>query len=96
MPTKRLPEVVAGERLATTPRWAFEFGPEGNGVRAIACFSATDNLIKGGAGQAVQSMNILLGLDETSIADSGLSVSGFSPDDDAPSSRQTGAPCAAS
>lgn len=36
------------------------------------CFSAIDNLIKGGAGQAVQSMNIVLGLDETlSLRDAG-------------------------
>ncbi|MBK8258991.1 MAG: N-acetyl-gamma-glutamyl-phosphate reductase [Polyangiaceae bacterium] len=71
VPKKRLPEVVAvsGSNYAEV---AFEYGPEENGVRTIACFSATDNLIKGGAGQAVQSMNIVLGLDEkTSIADSG-------------------------
>jgi N-acetyl-gamma-glutamyl-phosphate reductase len=28
------------------------------------CFAAIDNLIKGGAGQAIQSMNLMLGLDE--------------------------------
>jgi N-acetyl-gamma-glutamyl-phosphate reductase len=28
------------------------------------CFSASDNLIKGGAGQAIQNMNLVLGLDE--------------------------------
>ena len=32
--------------------------------RVVACFAATDNLIKGGAGQAIQSMNLMLGLDE--------------------------------
>ena len=32
--------------------------------RVVACFSAIDNLIKGGAGQAIQSMNLALGLDE--------------------------------
>lgn len=71
VPKKRLPEVVAvsGSNHAEV---AFEYGPEENGVRTIACFSATDNLIKGGAGQAIQSMNIVLGLDEkTSIADPG-------------------------
>jgi N-acetyl-gamma-glutamyl-phosphate reductase len=37
-----------------------------------ACFSVTDNLIKGGAGQAIQSMNLMLGLDErTSLEDPG-------------------------
>jgi N-acetyl-gamma-glutamyl-phosphate/LysW-gamma-L-alpha-aminoadipyl-6-phosphate reductase len=71
VPKKRLPEVVAvsGSNYAEV---AFEYGPAEDGVRTIACFSATDNLIKGGAGQAVQSMNIVLGIDEkTSIADSG-------------------------
>lgn len=71
VPRKRLPEVVAvsGSNYAEV---SFEYGPEEDGVRTIACFSATDNLIKGGAGQAIQSMNIVLGIDEkTSIADSG-------------------------
>ncbi len=71
VPRKRLPEVVAvsGSNYAEV---AFEYGPVEGGLRTIACFSATDNLIKGGAGQAVQSMNIVLGLDEkTSIADPG-------------------------
>lgn len=31
----------------------------------VVCFSAIDNLIKGAAGQAVQNMNIIFGLDET-------------------------------
>ena len=31
----------------------------------IVCFSAIDNLIKGASGQAVQNMNIILGLDES-------------------------------
>jgi N-acetyl-gamma-glutamyl-phosphate reductase len=31
----------------------------------IVCFSAIDNLVKGAAGQAVQNMNIIFGLDET-------------------------------
>lgn len=71
VPKKRLPEVVAvsGSNYAEV---SFEHGPEENGLRTVACFSAADNLIKGGAGQAVQSMNIVLGIDErTSIADSG-------------------------
>ena len=42
------------------------------GKRVVACFAATDNLIKGGAGQAIQSMNIMLGVDErTSLEDPG-------------------------
>jgi N-acetyl-gamma-glutamyl-phosphate reductase len=31
----------------------------------IVCFSAIDNLVKGASGQAVQNMNIIFGLDET-------------------------------
>ena len=33
--------------------------------RRLILISAIDNLVKGAAGQAVQSMNIMLGLDET-------------------------------
>ena len=32
----------------------------------IICFSAIDNLVKGASGQAVQNMNIIFGLEETS------------------------------
>ena len=35
------------------------------GQRQLAGCSALDNLVKGGAGQAVQSMNLMLGLPET-------------------------------
>jgi N-acetyl-gamma-glutamyl-phosphate reductase len=58
VPKKRLPEVaaVAGSNYV-------EVGfAVGEGV--VTCFSVTDNLIKGGAGQAIQSMNLMLGLDE--------------------------------
>ena len=48
----------------TTPRSACRSGDATDGKRVVACFSATDNLIKGGAGQAIQSMNLMLGLDE--------------------------------
>lgn len=63
-PKKRLPEVVAvsGSNYVEV---GFELGQVEGGTRLLACFSALDNLIKGGAGQAVQSMNIALGLDET-------------------------------
>jgi N-acetyl-gamma-glutamyl-phosphate reductase len=70
MPKKRLPEVVAvsGSNFAEV---GFELGPvvEGNGAaegarRTVTCFTAIDNLIKGGAGQGVQNMNLVLGLDE--------------------------------
>ena len=36
----------------------------GTASARVTCFSVTDNLIKGGAGQAIQSMNIMLGVDE--------------------------------
>jgi N-acetyl-gamma-glutamyl-phosphate reductase len=64
IPKKRLPEVVAvsGSNYAEV---GFELGPVEGDTRAVACFSALDNLIKGGAGQAVESMNLALGLDET-------------------------------
>jgi N-acetyl-gamma-glutamyl-phosphate reductase len=63
IPKKRLPEVVAVSGSAYT-EVGFELGPVEGSTRVLACFSAIDNLIKGGAGQAVQSMNITLGLDE--------------------------------
>jgi N-acetyl-gamma-glutamyl-phosphate/LysW-gamma-L-alpha-aminoadipyl-6-phosphate reductase len=71
VPKKRLPEVVAvqGSNFAEV---GVQCGPVENGRRLVACFSATDNLIKGGAGQAIQSMNLMLGLDErTSLEDPG-------------------------
>ncbi|MCA9589408.1 MAG: N-acetyl-gamma-glutamyl-phosphate reductase [Myxococcales bacterium] len=73
VPKKRLPEVaaVSGTNYAEVgvQVGADEAEP---GKRVVACFGATDNLIKGGAGQAIQSMNILLGLDEhASLGDPG-------------------------
>jgi N-acetyl-gamma-glutamyl-phosphate reductase len=62
-PKKRLPEVVA----VAGSNWAevgFAVGPVANGKRTVTLFSATDNLIKGGAGQAIQNMNLVLGCDE--------------------------------
>jgi N-acetyl-gamma-glutamyl-phosphate reductase len=62
-PKKRLPEViaVAGSNFIEV---GFAVGPAHEARRTITCFSAIDNLIKGGAGQAIQSMNLLLGCDE--------------------------------
>jgi N-acetyl-gamma-glutamyl-phosphate reductase len=71
VPAKRLPEVVAVKgtnfaEVAAVP------GDSHEGKRVIACFAATDNLIKGGAGQAIQSMNLMLGVDErTTLQDPG-------------------------
>jgi [amino group carrier protein]-6-phospho-L-2-aminoadipate/5-phospho-L-glutamate reductase len=63
IPSGRLPEVaaVSGSMYAEV---GFTFGPVVDGERTVMCFCAIDNLIKGGAGQAIQSMNITLGLDE--------------------------------
>jgi LysW-gamma-L-alpha-aminoadipyl-6-phosphate/LysW-L-glutamyl-5-phosphate reductase len=62
-PKKRLPEVVAvaGSNYAEV---GFAVGPVAHGKRTVTVFSAIDNLIKGGAGQAIQNMNLVLGCDE--------------------------------
>jgi len=62
-PTSRLPEVapVAGSNFAEV---GFTLGEAVGGKRTLTCFGAIDNLIKGGAGQAIQNMNIMLGVDE--------------------------------
>jgi len=69
----RPPEVaaVAGSNYAEV---GFTLGAPalGNGKRTLAIVSAADNLIKGGAGQAIQNMNLMLGLPETaSLEDPG-------------------------
>ena len=67
----RLPEVaaVAGSNYAEV---GFTLGAPAGGSRTLALVSATDNLIKGGAGQAIQNMNLMLGLPETaSLEDPG-------------------------
>ena len=63
VPAKRLPEVVAvhGTNYAEV---GVQAGDAATASACVACFAATDNLIKGGAGQAIQSMNLMLGLDE--------------------------------
>lgn len=63
VPHGRLPEVVAvaGSNYVEV---AIVPGPIEGGTRLVTCFSVTDNLIKGGAGQAIQNMNLILGLDE--------------------------------
>jgi len=63
VPKKRLPEVgaVSGSNFAEV---GVVVGPAEGGKRLVTVFSVTDNLIKGGAGQAIQNMNLMLGLDE--------------------------------
>jgi N-acetyl-gamma-glutamyl-phosphate reductase len=63
VPHKRLPEVAAVAN-SNHVEVAVQAGPVDGGKRQVLCFAALDNLIKGGAGQAVQSMNLMLGLDE--------------------------------
>ena len=43
--------------------------------RQLVVFSAFDNLVKGAAGQAVQNMNLMAGLDEKT----GLTLTGSNP-----------------
>lgn len=71
VPRKRLPEVaaVSGSNYAEVGVAA---GAPRAGRRTVTVFGATDNLVKGGAGQAIQNMNLMLGLDEkASLADPG-------------------------
>jgi LysW-gamma-L-alpha-aminoadipyl-6-phosphate/LysW-L-glutamyl-5-phosphate reductase len=70
-PEDRLPEAVAvaGSNYAEV---GFHLGEPAGTTRTLTVFSALDNLIKGGAGQAIQNMNLVLGVDETaSLADPG-------------------------
>ena len=67
----RYPEVV-GVIGGNYVEVGFELGAIEGDARTLACFSALDNLVKGGAGQAVQSMNLALGLaEETALDDVG-------------------------
>jgi N-acetyl-gamma-glutamyl-phosphate reductase len=71
VPKKRLPEVaaVSGSNYVEV---GATVGPSLNGKRTVAIFSALDNLVKGGAGQAIENMNLVLGLDEkASLGDPG-------------------------
>jgi N-acetyl-gamma-glutamyl-phosphate reductase len=70
-PAKRLPEVVAvsGSNYAEV---GVVPGAEQGATRLVTAFAALDNLVKGGAGQAIQNMNLMLGLPETtSLEDPG-------------------------
>jgi N-acetyl-gamma-glutamyl-phosphate/LysW-gamma-L-alpha-aminoadipyl-6-phosphate reductase len=70
-PKARLPEVVAvaGSNFVEV---GFQAGPVLGGRRTVTTFAAIDNLIKGGAGQAIQNMNLVLGCDErASLEDTG-------------------------
>ena len=64
VPQSRLPEVaaVSGSNYAEV---GVVIGSEQDGTRLVTVFAALDNLVKGGAGQAIQNMNLMLGLPET-------------------------------
>ncbi len=71
VPKKRLPEVaaVSGSNYVEV---GVVIGEVVGNRRLVTCISALDNLIKGGAGQGITSMNLMLGLDETAtMADPG-------------------------
>lgn len=75
MPLGQVPEVAA---VAGTAR--IELGietriDEDTGTRTLCVMSAIDNLIKGGAGQAIQSFNLMIGAPETK----GLDAPGLWP-----------------
>jgi N-acetyl-gamma-glutamyl-phosphate reductase len=74
VPESRLPEVVAviGSNRAEV---GVALGPVEGDARTVTVFGALDNLVKGGAGQALQNLNLMLGLDELS----GLSMPGLFP-----------------
>jgi N-acetyl-gamma-glutamyl-phosphate reductase len=68
----RHPEVVAvaGSNYVEV---GFALSEPFEGRRSVVCFSALDNLIKGGAGQAIQSFNLMMGFDEKeTLAEPGL------------------------
>jgi N-acetyl-gamma-glutamyl-phosphate reductase common form len=68
----RQPEVIAvsgGNYVEVS----FTLGPVTGQTRRVVCFSALDNLVKGGAGQSIQSFNVMMGFDEKlTLAEPGL------------------------
>ncbi len=68
----RQPEVVAvaGGNYVEV---GYKLGPVTGSTRRVVCFSALDNLVKGGAGQAIQAFNVMMGFDEKlTLAEPGL------------------------
>jgi N-acetyl-gamma-glutamyl-phosphate reductase len=74
VPESRLPEVVAvlGSNRAEV---GLALGPVEGDTRTVTVFGALDNLVKGGAGQVLQNLNLMLGHEELS----GLSAPGLYP-----------------
>ncbi len=70
--TGRQPEVI-GVAQSNYVETGFQLGPVTGDTRRVVCFSALDNLVKGGAGQAIQAFNVMMGFDErTTLAEPGL------------------------
>lgn len=68
----RYPEVVAVAH-SNYVEVGFSLAEPFQGRRTVVCFSALDNLVKGGAGQAIQSFNLMMGFDEgTTLREPGL------------------------
>jgi len=60
-PFVRVVAVAGGNHVEV----GFALGEPTGGTRRVVCFSALDNLVKGGAGQAVQAFNVMMGFEET-------------------------------
>ncbi|MEN9800468.1 MAG: hypothetical protein RL653_4165 [Pseudomonadota bacterium] len=68
----RQPEVI-GVAHSNYVEVGFSLGPVAGSSRRVVCFSALDNLVKGGAGQAIQAFNVMMGFDEKlTLAEPGL------------------------
>ncbi|HET9957524.1 MAG TPA: N-acetyl-gamma-glutamyl-phosphate reductase [Polyangiaceae bacterium] len=68
IPARRAPEVVAvaGSNYAEVGFAMGASSPDSAATETVvSVFSCLDNLLKGGAGQAIQNMNLMLGLPET-------------------------------
>jgi len=68
----RQPEVVAVAH-GNYVEVGFTLGPVTGSTRRVVCFSALDNLVKGGAGQSIQAFNVMMGFEEkATLAEPGL------------------------
>ncbi len=68
----RQPEVVS-VAASNYVEVGFTLGPVTGATRRVVCFSTLDNLVKGGAGQSIQSFNVMMGFDEKlTLAEPGL------------------------
>ncbi|MBX5480771.1 MAG: N-acetyl-gamma-glutamyl-phosphate reductase [Myxococcaceae bacterium] len=62
--TDRQPEVVSVAH-SNYVESGFALGPVTGDTRRVVCFSTADNLVKGGAGQAIQAFNVMMGFEES-------------------------------